>query len=50
MMLALITEEEKEEEKQYFFTRLMKVDSQFPVTLLHLKANADQIIHYIEKC
>ena len=34
-----------------FFThdlRLMKVDSQFPVTLLRLETNSDQIIHYFE--
>ena len=28
--------------------RLMKVDSQFPVTPLRLETNADQIIHYFE--
>ena len=30
------------------FVRLMKVDSQFPITLLRLEANVDQIIHYFE--
>ena len=28
--------------------RLMKVDSQFPVTLLHLKTNSNQTFHYFE--
>ena len=28
--------------------RLLKVDSQFPVTLLCLVTNADQIFHYFE--
>ena len=28
--------------------RLMEVDSQFPVTLLRLETNTDQIIHYFE--
>ena len=30
------------------FVTLMKVDSQFPVTLLRLETNVDQIIHYFE--
>ena len=30
------------------FISHMKVESQFPVTLLRLETNADQIIHYFE--